>query len=163
MSSLSRFIELFNSANGVVPPLTTEELEIGKPVAIPTDEDGNNTSVVVTGKVKEGFAGSVTFKYMRVDIGKLLPGIELSAIVPTGINIATQAMSSINAQYGLGVPLEDVVDNVIYFPTATIQLDPESYEWVGELTVSLEYRPVNINTPIVDGDVDGFEYLRLNN
>lgn len=163
MSSLSRFIELFNSANGVVPPLTTEELDIGKPVAIPTDEDGNNTSVVVTGKVKEGFAGSVTFKYMRVDVSKLLPGIELTAIVPTGINIATQAMSSINAQYGLGVPLEDVIDNVITFPTATIQMDPESYEWVGELTVSLEHRPVDISTLIVDGNVDGFERPHLNN
>ena len=85
------------------------------------------------------------------------------AKVPTGINIATQAMSSINAQYGLGVPLEDVVDNVITFPTATIQMDPESYEWVGELTVSLEHRPVDISTLIVDGNVNGFERPHLNN
>lgn len=162
MSSLSRFVDLFNSANGVNPPLTANELDIGKPVATAVDEDGNNTEVTVVGKIKEGFTGSVTFKYMRTDVSKLFLAVELTAIVPTGINTARQAMESINTQYGLYVPLADVIDSVIQFPTATIQIDPESYEWIGELEVVLEHRLVDINSDITDGDLDGFAYPQVN-
>ena len=162
MSSLSRFVDLFNGANGVNPPLTAAELDIGKPVTIAVDEDGNNTTVTVVGKVKEGFTVNVTFKYIRVDVIKLLLAVELTAIVPHGINTARQAMASINTQFGLDIPLEDVIDNVIQFPTATIQLDPESYEWFGSLEVTLEHRAVDINVDLLDGDLDGFNYPQVN-
>lgn len=161
MSSLSRFVDLFNGANGVNPPLTAKELDIGKPVTIAVDEDGNNTSVTVVGKIQEGFTGNVTFKYMRTDVSKLFLAVELTSIVPTGINTARQAMESINAQYGLAVPLADVIDNVIQFPTATIDIDPESYEWVGSLEVALEHRMVDINSDITIGDLDGFAYPQV--
>lgn len=161
MSSLDKFLELLNTSNGVVPPLGTQELDIGPPTIIPVDEDGNNTTVIIAGKFKQGYGGSTTLSYRRINLPNLFTGMTMTAQVPPGISTSRQAVASLNEQFGLGLELEDVIDTVIAPPSAVIQLNPNSYVWIGDLPINVEFRMTGLDEGIQFIDLEGFKIADL--
>ena len=161
MSSLQMLIDLFNTANGVEPPLGADKLEIGTPRVL-VGVEGANTVVPVTGKLKEGIVGTVEFEYNRISLPALFSTYQPTANVSPNLATTRDAMDSINRQYGLDVPLEDVIEETISGDTATIRIVEGSYRWVGSLVAHVGLELTDINSSLLVGDLDGFVYPTIN-
>lgn len=160
MSSLDKFIELFNTANNVSPPLGTLELNISNPRDM-VPVDGRNAQVAVTGRLKMGFVGSVVFDYRRIDIGALFNGYQVVAYLKPGIATTRDAVASINAQFGLDIPKEDVEAILIQGDSATLSFTESSYKWTGSLPIKIVRSMTSLGELFVDDRLDGFTYPSL--
>lgn len=156
MTTLEKFVQLFNTANGT--SLTAFELDIDKPVALPDAGSTDNTQVTVHGKMKSGYIGDYTFTYHRVNLPGLFGSIKVAVELPLGPATTRQLVDSLNRQYELSIPVEDVVDEPIVENAATIRISADSYEWVGELPVTINRVLTDVSKVITDGDLDGFSY-----
>lgn len=70
-----------------------------------------NTSVVLTSVANQGFKGTFTFRYNRVDIGVAFQGKEMT--LPGTFANVFAALNAINAKFGLALEQSDVVNNTI--------------------------------------------------
>lgn len=156
MTTLEKFVQLFNTANGT--NLSAYELDIDKPVALPDAGATDNTTVTVHGKMQTGYIGDYTFTYHRVNLPGLFGSIKVALELPQGPATTRQLVESLNRQYGLTVQAEEVVDEPIVENAATIRISADSYEWVGELPVTINRVLTDITSVLTDGDLDGFNY-----
>lgn len=156
MTTLEKFVQLFNTANGT--NLTAYELDIDKPVALPDAGATDNTTVTVHGKLQTGYMGDYTFTYHRINLPGLFGSIKVAVELPQGPATTRQLVESLNRQYELAVPVEDVVDEPIVGNAASIRISADSYEWVGELPVTINRVLTDIASVLTDGDLDGFNY-----
>lgn len=156
MTTLEKFVQLFNTANGT--NLTAYELDIDKPVANPDAGASDNTTVTVHGKMQTGYIGDYTFTYHRINLPALFGSIKVAVELPLGPATTRQLVESLNLQYELSVPVEDVIDEPIVDNAATIRISADSYEWVGELPVTINRVLTDVASVIADGNLDGFNY-----
>lgn len=156
MTTLEKFVQLFNTANGT--SLSAYELDIDKPVALPDAGATDNTTVTVHGKMQTGYIGDYTFTYHRINLPGLFGSIKVAVELPQGPATTRKLVESLNLQYGLAVPVEDVVDEPIVENAATIRISADSYEWVGELPVTINRVLTDVSSVLTDGNLDGFNY-----
>lgn len=106
-----------------------------------TTTDFRDTKADVVGVVDEGFAGTVTVRYARLDIAEVFGLVTNLAVRWEGQTSTLELMEYINALYGTMFNEEDVL--IEYFNpnslpiTVTVTMLPTSPAWKGTLSVQV--------------------------
>lgn len=129
---------LINEINGTRYNPTDVRLENVRPSA--KGGDFRNTAVDVVGVEEEGFFGSVTVRYRRLDLGEVFSLCDLQ--VPwKGESSTLELIASINKQYGTVITSEDI--ELSYFnpnvlpKVVTITAKDDSLAWLGSVSVTV--------------------------
>ena len=160
MSYITDLIGFINAKNGT--SYTEAQLSLAAPAAIEGAQDGErNTSIVVSGVNAQGFTGTKTVNYFRLDLTKTFEGVAggLNAKGPRDTGRSTDILDDIFAQTGVQLEAGDIVDEAVDFSAAgtyTLKAAPGNLKWVGEVAVSITLDLVDIEPTLANGDVDGF-------
>jgi len=170
-------IDLINEANPQLPfPLTKDTVSVALPVKLP-DTPGKiqNASVDVVPRAPSGYTNKMTLQYRRINLASLFRGVEVRVDVYTsrGTGIApirlSDILSALNKKYGLSLAYEDIQD--AWFPTANanavpgkrssrqvLRMHPQSYAYVGEVTVLWVQGLQNVADMVKQTSLDGRLY-----
>ena len=160
MSYVTDLIGFINAKNGT--SYTEAQLSLAAPAAIGGAGEGErNTSIVVTGVNAQGFTGSKTINYFRIDLAKAFEGVVggLNAKGPRDTGRSTDILDDIFAQTGVQLEAADIVDEAVDFSAAgvyTLKAAAGNLKWIGQVEVNITLDLVDIEPTLANGDVDGF-------
>lgn len=146
--SKTKLLELINSSNFPPIPLTDANVVLGAPVA----NDGGarwNTSISVTAKPGQGFTGSRTLFYRRLDLA-ILPVLSFPAANALD---AQSLLNLLNLHSGAELELEDLQDFTIpavgpgASASCTLVAAVGSLRWIGQQTITLAGAMVDCDPP----------------
>ena len=113
-------------------------------VSLPTElknDTKNNTLIWVKGLASRGYYGATSLAYTRDDIGIAFQGLDF--MVPQ--EYATNPLAGLMEYYGISLPAADFDVETISDTQLILRAKPESYYYVGQLTLS-----VSLMTPLSD-------------
>lgn len=160
MSHITDLIGFINAKSGT--SFTEGQLTVGVPAAIEGAQSGQrNTSVEVSGVPAQGFNGTKTINYFRLDLAETFAGVVggLNAKGPRESGRSADVLDDIFVQTGVQLEASDIVDEAVDFSAAgtyILKAAPGNLKWIGQVEVAITMDLVDINTMITDGDVDGF-------
>lgn len=137
-------IDLVNKT-GVQTPLAVGDVTFDVPVVV--SNGTRNSSVVMRGVRANGFRGTRTVRYNRLDLSVAMPptdGQTMEVMVPNdGFETKLEVCDRLNKQYKLQIGADDIVDGpvdtTVLPATTNIQAKPGSLAWFGSL--SIEFVP----------------------
>lgn len=162
MSNITELLGYINAKNGT--SFTEAQLTIGAPAAIEGALEGQrNTTVEVTGVGLQGYTGSKTFNYFRLDLAKAFEGVVggLVAYGPRDVGTSVDLLDDIKTQTGVDILASDIVNEAVDFSaggTYTLKAAPGNLKWIGEVVVTISLDQTDINDSLTQGDLDGFVY-----
>lgn len=160
MSHITDILGFINAKNGT--SYTEAQVSLGVPAVIGGAQEGErNTSIVVTGVPAQGFTGTASFNYFRLDLTKVFEGVVggLNAKGPRDTGRSADVLDDIFAQTGVQLAPEDVVDEAVDFSvegTYMLKAAPGNLKWIGEVAVAITLDLVDIGPTLTQGDLDGF-------
>lgn len=137
-------IDLVN-ATGVQTPLKVGDVTFDVPVVV--SNGTRNTSVVMRGVRANGFRGTRTIRYNRLDLSVAMPptdGQSMEVMVPNdGFETKLEVCDRLNKLYNLKIGADDIVDGpvdtTVLPASTTIQSKAGSLAWFGSM--SIEFVP----------------------
>ncbi len=130
------------TAAAAAHPLTLANVTLGVPSASPGGST-DNTQITATAVAGQGFSGSVTVTYNRLDIGVMFAGWPKTAAVTGGAaNVnARDLLPQLNTTYKLDLQVADIVDGPLglstYPSNYNLVMAAGSLVYTGSLLVSV--------------------------
>jgi hypothetical protein len=156
---------LINAANPSLPngALSATNTTLGVPAGTGTTP---NTSVTVTAIANQGYTGSVTVKYTRLDIQNdvfsvLAPGGATVVNTNAAMQTVSDVVTAINAAYSINLQPSDVSNGstalVLTNDAGTCQIDiaPGSLTYTGTLSVSITQQQVALSQAVTTTNLNG--------
>lgn len=115
-----------------------------------------NTSVVLTAVDGQGFKGTYTFRYNRVDLSVAFQGKDMT--LPGSFPDVFSALSAINTKFGVALEQRDVINSAIAVPggTITVRTKPTSFYYNSGTEIVLN-APVPLATAAPATNLSGFD------
>ena len=133
---------LINAANPNLPngPLTAGNVTLGAPSS---NVGANNTQVTVTGVTGQGYSGTETFTYNRLDIGAMFTGWGKTATLTGGaaFHQTTDLLAPLNAAYDLDLQPSDVVNETLTGTVPysyTLKMAADSLTYLNQVNVQID-------------------------
>lgn len=154
-------LDLINESNNI--DLTFQEIEFQAPGLLVDDDDGKNTSLLVTAIDKHGFTGEVTVKYNRLDLADFEAGKPAVLEIPVD-GSATDLITSVNNHFGLqlteGIDVEEIIDldDLGYVPSeVSLTSILTSYGFIGSIDLTVAWESIDLEDAIVSNNLIGLK------
>jgi outer membrane murein-binding lipoprotein Lpp len=145
-TSSQLLVDLINSDNGT--SFAYNELVLSPPQVNDVVNNNRNTFVVVTSSDEFSFQGDETMYYNRIDFAALFQGLTVT-VGGQGVTDVSGLLPEINATYGLGLTMDDILDLAVpstgYPISLTLMAAPGSYAYIGQFTVQVQDIPPTIS------------------
>jgi hypothetical protein len=153
-------IGAIKALNGVT--LIESEYVFGAPVAVAPAGDGTNTTISITAKdTTSTFDGTVTVRYIRLQLSDLLVLIPATVQVPAVTNTIDFA-DALNRIYGTNFTGDDIVNEAVNLVdgvgTVTLNAKPTSLGWIGSVTFTIERGRLSIADYVTVVDLPGLNF-----
>lgn len=160
--SVDLITDLINVANETT--LDENKISFGEPVVITPDENGHNTTCVVSSVPGSGYRGDVTVSYIRLAIDLLFKNIAVNLDVSSAVT-TKDLLPLLNSKYGLGLTIDDIEDNAIDTATQpvthTIVMKETSLAYINQVVTTIGPDPEigeKLDTVILTTNLNGLLY-----
>jgi len=122
--------------------LSSDEVEVELPRAIPLDEDGDNTIILVKAKADGPLEGEQDLYYARADIENHYPTFTIDAKETIGINDKDALIAYLDGKFNLvdgefDVDVNEPFDSLAQFTSIDIFAKDTSYIYIGRKTIHI--------------------------
>lgn len=149
--SLAMFFQLLNEENNTAFNSSIVDLSAPSPMT-----GTRNTAITVTAKVASGYSGSVNLTYNRLDLTVFTDGN--TEFTLNGISTTEDLLPAINARFGLQMAVTDIIVEAVVNGAVNLKARSTSLVWVGNVDITIIQPDIELDTVIVDTELDGFEY-----
>lgn len=154
--------DLLNEQNGTA--LTNADVELGTPTA---STGIRNSQIQITSRPMSEYSGSVTLNYDRLNIQGFTFGTQLT-IETKQAELFSEVIDAVNEKLGINLTADDYIEAEIpkgfvgasWTKNIKIKMKPESYVFIGELSVNVVYLEIDLGEAIPDNYMVGhLDYL----
>lgn len=133
-------------------------------VPVPATEFDRNTTLLVDAHPDSKFSGTQQIWYSRVDLTEMFDNAQVGEVNLSldGINSTLDLLPELNQLYGLALDATDIRDEPVVIGTlpqsVVLKALPGSLAFIGQLSINLEDRRVDLGTVIVARMLNGLWY-----
>lgn len=154
--------DLLNEQNGTA--LTSADVELGTPTVA---TGSRNSQVKITARAASEYSGEVVLNYNRLDIQGFTFGTQLT-VEAKNAELHSEVIDLINAKLGINLTEDDYIEAEIpkgfvgasWTKNIRLKMNPESYVFIGTLSVNIIYLEIDLIEAIPDNYMAGhLDYL----
>jgi hypothetical protein len=155
-------LDAANALNGTSLLLT--DIAFETPKAAPDDvvtTTGKNTQVRINGNGKT-WTGTVVVNYNRLKLSDIIT-LTSNTLRVAALTSTLEVMNYLNYFYGMALTADDIKDEPVTLNengsgTVTINAKPDSYGWIGSVTLNLVKGDAIVDFAVTDLSLDGIDY-----
>lgn len=157
--SREMLLEAINRDNGLVgdKALTWDQIATGFPEVISGESIPFNTRVMLYGLNGQGYKGTVTIEYNRIDMPTLFQGL-VPTVITDPQNSLVDLLPALNKAYGLSLIADDIIDQSVKDLGTDWQLDvtmrPGCLAWQGGFRMRFAKFIPNLRDVVKDVDLN---------